>query len=233
MTTARPLADPDRDGTLFMYDLTVAPEPPHIRDAALRAATAADVQALQDAMHASGEYLDDVVRARRLHGRHPYVVEVDGKIVSYGWVAYSAEPLGDLGISFQLKPDEAYIYDCATRPDYRGRGYYPALLRFMCAALRHEGRRRAWIGTAPGNFTSQHSITRAGFVKVADVNFTRRPDGSFRVDIYGVPGVAPDVLEDAAWSFHGRPHADAGIPAGERREARGERRQNMSQEGQV
>ncbi len=215
MTTPRRLADPDRDGTLFVYDLTgaAAVDAANLPDVVLRAAMSADTPALQEAMHASGEYLDDVVAARRQFNRHPYVVETDGKIVSYGWVAYSAEPLGDLGISFQLKPDEAYIYDCATRPDYRGRGYYPALLRFMCAELRRAGRRRAWIGTAPGNFVSQRSIARASFMKVADVNFTRRPDGSFRVDLYGPPGVPSDVLEDAAWSFHGRAHAGAGIPA--------------------
>jgi len=212
MTTASRLADPDRDGALFLYDLTApvaAPQPP---GATLRAAGPADVLALQEAMHASGEYLDDVVEARRQYGRHPYVAETDGKIVSYGWIAYNAEPLGDLGISFRLKPDDAYIYDCATRPDYRGRGYYPALLRFMCAELRRQGRRRVWIGTAPGNFTSQRGIARAGFMKVADVNFIRRPDGSFRVDLYGPPGVPAAILNDAAWSFHGRPHEGAGIP---------------------
>jgi GNAT superfamily N-acetyltransferase len=212
MTTPCRLADPDRDGTLFLSDLANAPDPPPLPGAALRPATSADVLALQEALHASGEYLDDVVAARQQHNRHPYVVEADGKIVSYGWVAYSAEPLGDLGISFQLRPDEAYIYDCATRPDYRGRGYYPVLLRFMCAELRRAGRRRAWIGTAPGNFVSQRSIARAGFMKVADVNFTRRPDGSFRVDLYGARGAPPDALDAAAWSFHGRPHPGAGIP---------------------
>jgi len=211
MTTARRLADPDRDGTLFLYELTAPVAAPQLSGATLRAAGPADVPALQEAMHASGEYLDDVVEARRHDGRQPYVVETDGQIVSYGWIARSAEPLGDLGISFQLKPDDAYIYDCATRPDYRGRGYYPTLLRFMCAELRRQGWRRVWIGTAPGNFTSQRGIARAGFMKVADVNFTRRPDGSFRVDLYGPPGVPADILATAAWSFHGRAHAGAGI----------------------
>src|SRR5437588_13033875 len=119
-------------------------------------------------MHASGSYPQDIVETRLHDGRRPYVVETDGTIVSYGWVAFSAEPVGDLGISFQLDPDEVYIYDCATRPEYRGRGYYTAMLRTMAARLNREGRRRAWIGTAPGNFVSQRCIARAGFQKVAD-----------------------------------------------------------------
>ena len=206
------LADPERDGTVFTRDLTAALELPVVPGATVRPATAADVAALQEAMEASGIYPADVVQTRLRDGRRPYVVVTDGKIVSYGWVAFSAEPIGDLGLSFKLAPDEVYIYDCATRPDYRGRGYYPALLRMMAADLSREGRRRAWIGTGPGNYVSQRGIARAGFQKVADVYAAPEPDGSIRVEIYGVPGVAPDLLSHAAWSFHGHAYPEAGIP---------------------
>jgi RimJ/RimL family protein N-acetyltransferase len=205
-------ADPERDGAVFARDLTDAPEMPMLPGATVRPATAADAAALQEAMHASGVYPDDVVETRLRDGRRPYVVETDGKIVTYGWVAFSAEPIGDLGLSFELAPDEVYLYDCATRPDYRGRGYYPALLRAMAADLSGEGWRRAWIGTGPGNFVSQRGIARAGFQKVADVSAAQDPDGSIRVDLHGVSGVAPDLLGHAAWSFHGHANPDTGIP---------------------
>lgn len=211
MQAPRQLADPERDGTLYVYDLAQAPDPPTVPDVRLRPGSLADVQALREAMQASGDYPDDVVETRQRDGRYPYLAEADGKIVSYGWVALSAEPIGDLGLSFQLRYDDAYIYDCATRPEYRGRRLYPALLRLMVAELRRSGRRYAWIGTAPGNVASQHGITRAGFTKVADVNFTRRPDGSFRVDLYGVPGIPVDLLQHAAWAFHGRGHPETGL----------------------
>ena len=218
METPRRLADPERDGTLYVYDLDnddldTPVAPPPVSGARLRPAdTPADAPALRAAMRASGEYPDDIVEIRLRDGRLPYVAEADGKVVSYGWVALSAEPIGDLGLSFRLRPDEAYVYDCATRPDYRGRGLYPALLRFMLGELRRGGRRRAWIGTAPGNYVSQRGIARAGFAKVADVHIARRPDGSPRVDLYGVPGVAPDLLERAAWSFQGQAHPESGVP---------------------
>ena len=208
----RCLADPERDGTVFTRDLTDAPQMPVVPGATVRPATAADAAALQEAMEASGVYPEDVVATRLRAGRWPYVVETDAKIVSYGWVAFSAEPIGDLGLSFELAVGEVYIYDCATRPDYRGRGYYPALLRAMAADLSAEGWRRAWIGTGPGNFVSQRGIARAGFQKVADVSAAQDPDGSTRVAIYGVLGVSPDLLSHAAWSFHSRAYPDTGIP---------------------
>jgi GNAT superfamily N-acetyltransferase len=212
MTGPRRQADPDRDGTVYTYDLAHDPAAPSLPGAVLRVATRHDNAALQQAMHASGAYPNDVVETRLRDGRRPYIVETDGKIVSYGWVAFDAEPIGDLGFSFQLKDDETYIYDCATRPDYRGRGYYPALLRAMAMDLRHEGYKRLWIGTAPGNIVSQRGIARAGFLKVADVHIKLRADGEMQTTLHGVPGVPPDLLAHAAWAMHGQALPGTGIP---------------------
>ncbi|HZS86077.1 MAG TPA: GNAT family N-acetyltransferase [Chloroflexota bacterium] len=210
----RRLADAERDGTVFVYDLERTPTPPSLPGARPRAAIAADAAALQEAMESSGLYPPDVVTSRLAQGRRPYVVEADGLIAAYGWAALSPEPIGDLGIAFLLEPGEAWIYDCATRPAYRGRGYYTALLRCMVADLWEQTLRRAWIGTAPGNAISQRGIVRAGFTKVADTGITRGPDGRLHIAVYGVPGISRDLLEHAAWSFHGHAYPDTGIPAG-------------------
>ena len=211
IASPRRQADPDRDGTVFTYDLAHDPEAPALPGVTLRAATHQDRAALHEAMQASGAYPDDVVETRLRDGRRPYIAETDGMIVAYGWVAFDAEPVGDLGFSFQLRSDEAYIYDCATRPDYRGRGYYPALLRAMVIDLRRGGCARLWIGTAPGNFVSQRGIARAGFMKVADVHFTIA-DGEIQTTLHGVPGVPPNILDHAAWAMHGQALPDSGIP---------------------
>ncbi len=213
MTSVRPRADAERDGTLFVYDLGDGPQPPSVRGATLRAATADDATALQEAMDASGVYGAETVVTRLGEGRRPYVLATGGIIVAYGWVAFTPEPVGDLGFSFRVGPDEAYIYDCATRPSYRGRGYYPALLRYILADLRSGPYRRVWIATAPGNVPSQHGIIRAGFTKVADVRITHKLDGSVGAELYGVPGIPLDVLEHGAWAFHGHPYPQAGLPA--------------------
>lgn len=198
--SARTLADPDRDGMIFVYELARAPRAPLLDGATPRAATLADAATLQQAMETSGLYDEHTVHQRLRTGRRPYLVETEGVIASYGWVAYTAEPIGDLGIAFELDPDEAYIYDCATRSHYRGRHYYPALLQQMLVDLHRDGLARAWIATAPGNAASWRGITRAGFIKVADANVTCRP-----ITVYGVPGISAELLEHAAWSFHGRP----------------------------
>jgi RimJ/RimL family protein N-acetyltransferase len=210
----RQLADAERDGTIFVYDLARAPKAPGLLNAEQRAATKADAPALQEAMESSGLYPPDAVTSRLAEGRRPYIVEADGLIASYGWVAFSAQPIGDLGIAFLLEPGETWIYDCATRPAYRGRGYYPALLRWMVADMREQKLRRAWIGTAPGNAVSQRGIVRAGFTKVADARIARQAGNRLDIAIYGVPGIPYELLEHAAWSFHGRAYPDTGIPAG-------------------
>src|SRR5438093_202137 len=100
MGGSRRPADPERDGTVFTRDLGNAPEMPVVPGVMLRPATAAETAALEEAMHASGSYPQGIVKTRLGEGRRPYVVVADGKVVSYGWVALSAEPIGDLGISF-------------------------------------------------------------------------------------------------------------------------------------
>lgn len=213
MAAPRRYADPERDGTVFTYDLGDDPAAPALPGVAIGVATPDDAPALQEAMQASGAYPDDVVEVRLRDRRRPYVVKTAGLIASYGWVAFEAEPVGDLGFSFELDQDEAYIYDCATRPDYRGRGYYPALLRAMAADLRTEGYKRLWIGTAPGNVVSQRGIARAGFMKVADVHITFQADGALHTYMHGVPGVPPALLDHAAWAMHGEAIPETGIPA--------------------
>ena len=56
-------------------------------------------------------------------------------IVTYGWVALTAEPMGNTGCSFDPPPGDAYLYDFATVPEYRGQGFYPALLRYILGDL--------------------------------------------------------------------------------------------------
>ncbi len=210
----RQLADPNRDGTLFVRHLHLGLELPRLPGLTLRAATLADAVRLSQAMHDSGDYPDDVVMARLPDGRFPYVIETDGGdgvIVCYGWVALSGEHTGDSGLAFRLKDGDAYIYDCATLPDHRGHGYYPALLQLMAAELGRGGWQRVWIGTAPGNFVSQRGILRAGFTKVGDMQLAHRPDGSFRIDLYGTPGADALTVADGAWTFYARAHPEAGI----------------------
>jgi ribosomal protein S18 acetylase RimI-like enzyme len=136
---------------------------------------------LQEVMEKSGVYPPGDAARRLAAQREAYVGEVDTpqgpSMVTYGWIALTAEPLGNSGCSFDPPPGDAYLYDFATVPEYRGHGFYPALLRFILGDLANQGIRRAWIGTAPGNIASVKSISRAGFSKVADTRYIPAQSG--------------------------------------------------------
>jgi ribosomal protein S18 acetylase RimI-like enzyme len=168
--------DDDRYGTISVFELKNLPKrwPDTLNKAPIRfhEITQAEATPLQLAQEKSGHYPPGDVARRLETRREAFVGEVEtplGKlIVTYGWVALTDEPLGNTGCSFNPPPGDAYLYDFATVPEYRGLGFYPALLRYILGELARRGIRRAWIGTAPGNHASAHSIERAGFTKVAD-----------------------------------------------------------------
>ncbi len=180
-----PFEDNAGYGTLSVFELKNLPEswPDTLNKVPIRfhEITPAEAGLLQVAQEKSGQYLPGDV-ARRLEARREaFVGEVEtprGKsIVTYGWVALTAEPLGNTGCSFGPPPGDAYLYDFATVPEYRGQGFYPALLRYILGELARRWIRRAWISTAPGNFVSFRSIHRAGFTKVADTAYISAEPG--------------------------------------------------------
>jgi len=148
--------------------------------------------------------LDDAVMVlqRFATGRHCYIARVEGKLVTYGWVTFDEEGIGEIGLRIRLKAGEAYIWDCATLPVYRGLRLYPALLVHMLGELHAAGLRRVWIGTDADNLPSQSGVARVGFLPVADVMLThalalRRPW------VRGRPGVPEQDVMDARYALLG------------------------------
>ncbi len=95
------------------------------------------------------------------------------QIVAYGWASVMAEHVGELERFFRFPTGEAYIWDCLTHPEYRGRRLYSALLTYMCNQLRDSGVRRAWIGASLGNQPSLQGFANAGFQPVITVRYAR------------------------------------------------------------
>lgn len=106
-------------------------------------------------------------RLRR--GRHCYIGRSEGQIVAYGWITFDEEVIGGLDLRVRLLPGEAYIWDCATLPAYRGQRLYPALLTCMQRELQDAGCRRIWIGMDADNLPSRAGVARAGFQHVVDI----------------------------------------------------------------
>jgi ribosomal protein S18 acetylase RimI-like enzyme len=171
--------DADKYSTLAVFELKNLPENwPNIlnkRPIRFHPVLRAEANPLQEAQEKAGDYSSGDVARRLAAEREAFVGEVEtasgSLIVTFGWVALTAEPLGNTGCSFEPPPGDAYLYDFATLPQYRGQGFYPTLLRYILGELAGRGLKRAWITVAPGNLTSVRSISRAGFTKVADTDY--------------------------------------------------------------
>jgi phospholipase/carboxylesterase len=148
--------------------------------------------------------LDDqaVVLQRFDNGRHCYVGRIEGRLVTYGWVTFDEEDIGELSLSIRLKAGEAYIWNCATLPVYRGQRLYPALLAHIVGGLHHQGLRRVWIGTETDNLPSQSGIVLAGFQPIGDVVISRVLTMR-RAWMQGRPGIPEQLVMDARYALLG------------------------------
>lgn len=106
-------------------------------------------------------------------GSRCFTARVAGEIACYGWVSWGSERIGELERVLRMRPDEAYIWDCATLEPFRRRGIYGALLGFMVATLRAEGANRLWIGASTRNEPSLRAFASAGFRPAVQLTFAR------------------------------------------------------------
>lgn len=104
-------------------------------------------------------------------GHHPYVARMNGQPVAYGWLATSKVSIGELDINVELSPDDRYLWDFATLPDWQGRGLYPRLLQSILEQ-EIQNAKRFWIIHAPENLPSGAGMSKAGFEFVGQLSFT-------------------------------------------------------------
>jgi GNAT superfamily N-acetyltransferase len=145
------------------------------------------------------------IRRRFAAGSRCFVARgSDGHIAGYGWVSRGEERIGELERTLRMRPDEAYIWDCATLAPYRRRGVYTALLLAMADALGGAGVRRLWIGAARGNRPSLGGFARAGFQPVASVTFLRAL-GLRRFWVRAAPNAPAALVVEARRALLGEP----------------------------
>jgi len=164
-------------------------------------------------MRAGPEVAQELARAMDLNspalvlqrfdsGRHCYAGRIAGILVTYGWVTFDEEEIGELGLSIRLKAGEAYIWNCATLPAYRRQRLYSALLSHIIRELHLQGLHRLWIGADSDNLPSQSGMALAGFQPVGDViispGLTMR-----RVWLRGRPGVPEQLVMDLRHALFG------------------------------
>lgn len=155
-----------------------------------------------------------VAMTRFAAGSRCFVAQVKGEIASYGWVSRGIESIGELERSLRMRPDEAYIWDCATLPAFRRRGLYSALLRHIAAALREEGVHRLWIGASVENHPSLRGFATAGFRPAVRVTFIRAL-ALRHFWVRGAAGAPAALVADARSALvDPRTLAESGIVAG-------------------
>ena len=203
-------ADMLPQGTLWTLDLDQPLPPgqiPQVPVVFMRAGPEA-AQELARAMDLDGPSL---VLQRFDSGRHCYTGRIDGTLVTYGWVTFDEEDIGELGLSIRLKAGEAYIWNCATLPAYRRQRLYSALLAHIASELQRQGLHRVWIGTDTDNLPSQSGMTLAGFQPVGDV-FISRGLTMRRTWMRGRPGVPEQLVMDVRRALFGE-HEEAWLAA--------------------
>lgn len=157
-----------------------------------------EAEALQQVMAQAGNYPPGDAAQRLGKKRLGYVGQIPGTEIwaAYGWAALDTEPMGGSGFAFQPPAGDAWLYDFATLPAYRGRGYYGILLHYILKDLARLGVGRAWIGTAPGNAVSARSIARAGFTLVTEGRFVPpAPGREAYLEEIPAPGISQELLE--------------------------------------
>lgn len=113
------------------------------------------------------------IHDRLSSGRRAYAVEAGPSVVAYGWVSLGDEHIAEVEGTIRVGPGEAYIWDCATLPAWRGRGLYPALLRAIARDLAAEGLEWVWIAARRENLPSLRGFEKAGYVPMANVDYWR------------------------------------------------------------
>src|SRR5690349_4054328 len=100
----------------------------------------------------------ELIQERLQRGRRAFILRAAGQIAAYGWVTRGVECVGELERQFQLRDDEAYIWDCGTVAAWRGQRFYSALLSQLIRELFREDTRRIWIGASRHNQASISGI---------------------------------------------------------------------------
>ena len=135
-------------------------------------------------------------------GCHCYIARSGEQIVSYGWITFDEERIGELGLSVRLLPGEAYIWDCGTLPAYQGQRLYAALLAHMQRELQIAGLHRLWIGMDADNLPSQAGVARAGFQHVLDIMQTSTPSAR-TLFVRPCPGVPEEDVRATQYALFG------------------------------
>ncbi len=104
----------------------------------------------------------DVVEARMARGCRCFVARLGDEVVAFGWLATGTEWIGELELEIRPGRDAAYIWNCATHPAHRRKGFFRCLVTGIAAQAQREDLTRLWIGTL--DIPAAKGVADVGFV---------------------------------------------------------------------
>ena len=103
------------------------------------------------------------IEERFSHGAVLYIVKCDGALAGFSWIIREV-PIEHF--YFPLTNNDAYFFDTAILPKYRGRGVLPPFSRFRISELKKQGILRAFFGTHEWNTPMIRAVMKTmAFVK--------------------------------------------------------------------
>jgi hypothetical protein len=108
-------------------------------------------------------YSTTTLARRRQSGSALYALYIGDEVATYGWLADAGTKVGIVHELYLKVPDKTvYIWDCVTRPSFRGQGCFPRFLTGTAAACR-AGPVLAQVAVDSRNAASQRALAKAGF----------------------------------------------------------------------
>jgi len=146
----------------------------------------------------------EVVAARLARGCRCFVARHWGEVVAFGWLTTRTEWIGEVELEITPGADAAYIWNCATHPAHRRKGFFRALVTGVAAQARREGVLKLWIGTL--DIPAAKGVADIGFVPA--IRFTSVWHAGIRwLRARPAPDVDPALLMSAreVLAIAGRP----------------------------
>lgn len=118
----------------------------------------ADLQIMFD--HLGKERTQHDMRERFDKGAVLYVMKENQQMAAFIWSLRKrmVEPF-----FFPLAEDDVVVFDAESLPEYRGRGFYPLLVRWVLCRLRKEGASRVYMAAKVWNASSLRGLAKTPF----------------------------------------------------------------------
>lgn len=113
---------------------------------------------------------EQIIERRFQEGNEAWLVSLEGKPVSFGWLGRGRVRIGELSKEIEIPKGNAYLWNFRTLEAHRGKGYYAQLLSTILEA-EEKISQRMWVISAPENQSSYNGIMKAGFQPVGDIMF--------------------------------------------------------------